>query len=127
MGYFVQGASNKLAEAMDRLSLESKVRANNIANANTPGYKAKEADFSEILEQEQGRHIELAKTNARHIDGNLHDNVDLGKYVKDTDKPVEIDEEIIKMTEANMSYQTMVHMLANRFQLYSSIIRGRVD
>ncbi len=127
MGYFMQGVNSKIAEAMDLRSLESKVRANNIANANTPGYKAKEVDFARILRQEKDKHIVLKKTDPRHMDGVSSLPEDINEAVRETNRPVEIDEEIVKMTEANMAYQTMTHLLANRFQLFSSIIRGRVD
>ncbi|TFH72477.1 flagellar basal body rod protein FlgB [Gammaproteobacteria bacterium LSUCC0112] len=46
--------------------------ANNIANASTPGYKARDIDFQSILSQASNRnvrHVDVAKTNARHIGG----------------------------------------------------------
>ncbi|MDU9389161.1 flagellar basal body rod protein FlgB [Pseudomonas sp. zfem002] len=51
----------------------AEVLANNIANADTPNYKARDMDFSKVLAAEtektqQGGHFALDRTNARHID-----------------------------------------------------------
>jgi flagellar basal-body rod protein FlgB len=46
--------------------------ANNIANASTPGYKARDIDFQAILSQasgNQGRSVDVLKTNSRHLGG----------------------------------------------------------
>ncbi|MDP3516288.1 MAG: flagellar basal body rod protein FlgB [Pseudohongiella sp.] len=46
--------------------------ANNIANASTPGYKARDIDFQSILSQASNRNVrsvDVAKTNARHLGG----------------------------------------------------------
>jgi flagellar basal-body rod protein FlgB len=46
--------------------------ANNIANASTPGYKARDIDFQSILSQasgNQGRSVDVLTTNSRHLGG----------------------------------------------------------
>ncbi len=46
--------------------------ANNIANASTPGYKARDIDFQSLLSQASNRNVrsvDVAKTNARHLGG----------------------------------------------------------
>ena len=46
--------------------------ASNIANADTPNYKAMDIDFAKALQMAQGTqaNIELAKTSSRHLDAN---------------------------------------------------------
>ncbi|HCN44520.1 MAG TPA: flagellar basal body rod protein FlgB [Pseudomonas sp.] len=51
----------------------AEVLANNIANADTPNYKARDMDFSKVLAAEtektqKGGHFALERTNSRHID-----------------------------------------------------------
>ncbi|WP_208541582.1 MULTISPECIES: flagellar basal body rod protein FlgB [Bartonella] len=54
----------------DWLTVRQKAIASNVANANTPGYKARDVqDFPTIL---QNQTISMAVTNVRHID--LTDN-----------------------------------------------------
>ncbi|MGO4332807.1 flagellar basal body rod protein FlgB [Cupriavidus sp. M-11] len=71
----------------DALSLRTQrqsVIASNIAHADTPGYKARDFDFSSTLAQtvERGRRAEgvsLSTTSARHLPGqaSASDNMDL--------------------------------------------------
>lgn len=51
----------------------AEVLANNIANADTPNYKARDLDFSKVLEAQTektktGGHFALNMTNSRHIE-----------------------------------------------------------
>lgn len=50
----------------------AEVLANNIANADTPNFKARDMDFSSVLaaetEKTQKGHFALDRTNARHIE-----------------------------------------------------------
>ena len=45
----------------------AEVLATNIANANTPGYKARDIDFRSILKEESMASESLARTSAGHI------------------------------------------------------------
>lgn len=49
-------------------ALRNQVLSSNIANADTPGYKARDIDFKSALENAAGRHVRLAGTDARHLD-----------------------------------------------------------
>ncbi|PPS61155.1 flagellar basal body rod protein FlgB [Pseudomonas sp. BRM28] len=50
----------------------AEVLANNIANADTPNYKARDMDFSSVLAAETDKvksgHFSLERTNTRHIE-----------------------------------------------------------
>jgi len=64
------------SEALNLRARRQELLAANIANADTPGYKARDIDFRHTLEQvvaQQGRHgggLGLATTSARHLGGN---------------------------------------------------------
>jgi flagellar basal-body rod protein FlgB len=50
----------------------SQIIATNIANANTPGFKARDMDFASVLQQRLGRQwgeMNLQVSNPRHISG----------------------------------------------------------
>lgn len=47
----------------------SGVLASNIANADTPGYKARDIDFRSVLAAAEGDRVALKTTRARHIGG----------------------------------------------------------
>ncbi len=126
MGMFVGKTESAVVDRMTVLSREIKVLANNIANVNVPGYTAKRVDFAKVLEKEQMR-LELERTNPRHIPARIS-SPGLEKIpIKDTGRPVELDEELVKITEDSMDYQSMVQLLRSRFDLFESIIRGRPE
>lgn len=53
--------------ALNLRSQRSEVLANNIANADTPGYKAKDLDFKEILGNARESMENMRTTNSSHI------------------------------------------------------------
>ena len=59
----------RLGEALDVRLVEHNVLAGNIANADTPGYKPKEVDFSQAMAaaQQAASSEALASTDARHM------------------------------------------------------------
>jgi flagellar basal-body rod protein FlgB len=57
-------------KALDLLSQRQKVLAGNIANADTPGFKARDFDFSAALAEARGDAAGTARTSSRHLHGN---------------------------------------------------------
>ncbi len=126
MGMFVKGVQSDLVDRLTLLAKSQKVIANNIANANVASYTAKRVDFSKVLKQENMQ-LELKRTNERHLSSKKGGGLAKSVEIKDTHQPVELDEEIVKMTETSMEYQAIVELLGNRFDLFNKIISGRVE
>lgn len=59
-------------QALDVQSRRSAVLANNIANADTPGFKARDIDFRQALQNAMHANQSpgLARTDSRHFSGN---------------------------------------------------------
>jgi flagellar basal-body rod protein FlgB len=59
-------------QALKFRAQRAEVLANNIANADTPNYKARDLDFAAVLEQQSSKtsngSFDLQRTDARHID-----------------------------------------------------------
>lgn len=55
------------AQALELLSQRQKVLAGNIANADTPGFQARDFDFSQALAQARGQAGAMAATSSRHL------------------------------------------------------------
>lgn len=67
----------KLHRKMDWLSKNHTVLAQNIANADTPGYQARELqklDFKRRLEMMSSDRVPVRMTNANHIQGSTNDS-----------------------------------------------------
>lgn len=54
-------------QALKLRAKRAEVLAGNIANVDTPGYKARDFDFNTMLKQEMNSSQRLATTNSRHI------------------------------------------------------------
>jgi len=55
------------AEALRLRERRTEVLASNLANADTPGFKAQDLDFKAVLANETGGGLRLASTHARHL------------------------------------------------------------
>jgi flagellar basal-body rod protein FlgB len=96
------------------------VSAGNLANVDTPGFKAREVDFSTTLDDTLGRG--LATTDPRHLRG-----ADTGGAASTRDvqglperrdgNTVQIDRELLEMTRASGEFQRAQTALAAKFRL----------
>jgi len=99
--------------------------AGNLANLETPNYTRKEVNFQEVLKgYVQGRTgITLATTNPRHLQTA---SLDSG-LVRETDTPVDLDQEMVNLSMNQLGYQTSVTMLKKKLdQLRTALEGGRV-
>jgi flagellar basal-body rod protein FlgB len=59
-------------KAMQVRTERMEVIAGNLANANTPGYKARDLDFQKVMQSAQSaRDQKLTRTHDKHIDGGM--------------------------------------------------------
>lgn len=102
-----------LSKTMDGLSLRHQVIADNIANVDTPGFKAKDARFEDELsvaiargKPESARPVIYECQGKTGLDGNS----------------VDIHMEAAKMAETTVLYATMSRLVSERFSLLRSVI-----
>lgn len=99
------------------------VLTSNIANADTPGYKAKDVSFNKTLNDE----LELATTNAGHTrtGGGISPlNIEtISANAWADGNTVELDMEVAKMTENSMLFQAGLSMLSTRIRMFKNAIR----
>ena len=103
-----------IERSLDLRSLNHKVLSGNIANAETPGYLAKEVPFQKLLEKSLGEslNISLKRTHPRH----LPESPDGDPEVESTSEAVDIDREMAKLAENNVMFQAGVQTLVKRFE-----------
>jgi flagellar basal-body rod protein FlgB len=108
------------------------VLANNLANADTPGYKARDIDFGAVLSQTQGEtELPLQATNAAHItfnDGELPPG-DLkyrNPYQASLDgNTVEMPVEQAAFSENNVRYQASLNFINSQISELQLAIAGQ--
>jgi flagellar basal-body rod protein FlgB len=103
-----------LQRALDASWIRNKVISNNIANAETPGYKRQKVQFEQFLSDAQNDNptikIEQDNSGAMRQDGN---NVD-------------IENEMAQMAKNNLMYNALIQKITGEFnKLRSAISEGR--
>lgn len=116
-----------LEQIIRTTALRHKVLASNIANVDTPGYKAKDVHFKDVLNTHS---IQLAKTNPLHIQGISGLKEAGGTTVEERaswedGNNVAMDMEMANMTENGLLYNAGVQLLTKKFQIYKNIIKGQ--
>ena len=111
------------------------VLAGNIANNDTPNYKARDFDFSAVLRDTiAGRACEslkLAKTSLRHLDGSdFGDGLSALKYrvpvqMSADGNTVEMDVEREKFTENAIMYQAGLSFISHHLKTHLAAIQGQ--
>ena len=107
-------------------NMRQKVIASNIANADTPGYKAKDVTFGNILENK----IKLITTDAGHVKGQNKYGIS-AKITVNNDPAwgdrnnVLLNAEMAKMTENSLSHDAAVKLLNTRIRMFRSAIRTK--
>lgn len=110
----------------------AEVLADNMANVDTPNYKAKDIDFRQALARQSGEggDFGVATTNARHIraGGGELDNPDMRYRVPHQPSidgnTVEEQIEHAEFMKNSLDYQASFTFLNSRFQGLTSALRG---
>ncbi|MEA1885413.1 MAG: flagellar basal body rod protein FlgB [Thermotogota bacterium] len=123
-----------LPAALDAASTRNTIIAQNIANAETPGYKRKEVDFEHYLQQAMGEgdDLELKKTEERHFQkysSNIQDVQARVRTVSDTritndGNNVDIDQQEALMAANTIRYQTLSRLMSLTIARYNTVLKG---
>ena len=128
----IRGSVAYLETAMNLRVQRQQVVASNIANADTPHYKARDFDFSSALRdavsgRKSSSDVQLAKTSARHIDGTGGNAGATLKYRTEKQSAVDgntvdMDVERAAMAENSMHYELLTKLISDKFSGLRSAI-----
>lgn len=97
------------------------VAASNLANVNTPGYRAREVSFGDALDQHLSAASEMKATNTRHLAGVVTPDPSVGEAAdlpsRRDGNNVQIDRELLTMTRAAGDFSAAQTALAAKFRL----------
>lgn len=122
-GPFTDGAMRLLEKTLTWRTRSQEVIAGNIANLDTPRYTRKDMDFQHILEgYSRGdlMEVNLVTTDAAHLPGAEPG----GGLVHETWEKVDLDREIVRMADNQISYQASVQMLIKKLDYLRAVIEG---
>lgn len=117
-------------QALGFRAQRAEVLANNIANADTPHYKARDLDFASVLAEQSGKSARdqagLNRTNSRHIPAEGFPVGDAGLAYRTPMQP-SIDQNTVDLQIEQSNYaENAVHFQAS-FTLLNSKLKGLVS
>jgi flagellar basal-body rod protein FlgB len=108
-------------------SMRHGVISSNIANVDTPNYKAQDLKFGRLLDDAT---MELTATHAGHLAGSSSGAS--GEAMIETTRPwadknnVELDVEVAKMTENSLFFQAGITMLSTKIRMFKNALRRQL-
>ncbi|WP_044893775.1 flagellar basal body rod protein FlgB [Bacillus alveayuensis] len=118
-----------LEQGLDYSSLKQKVISHNIANVDTPNYKAKQVHFKTELNKAL-QSLEAYRTDLRHFEFKKRH---FGNYLVTTrndvvynhnGNSVDIDKEMSDLAANQIYYNALVERLNGKFNSLKNVIRG---
>lgn len=116
---------HSLERALDYSSAKNRAISNNIANADTPGYKAQRVSFQEQLEKAS---LEAKKNDHRHLSfkGPQKSNFQFqkGQSYHHNGNGVDMDHEMSELAKNQIYYNAAIDRLSSKFNGIKESIRG---
>lgn len=130
---FEQDVYVALKKAIDTASLKHKVTATNIANVDTPGYKKADVAFEEELKMalQKAEHLTMKNTHPKHIPSPFPPDLKTvqPRVIMSADTTmrndlnnVDIEQEMAKMTDNNIMYNTLAQLIGDRIKGLKNVI-----
>lgn len=116
MALFTDRVTAGIETALDAVSMRQQVTANNIANMNTPGFKASRVEFEANLSRAMA-HGNPARAGAQVVQAQTAENPD-GNTVNMAD------EQAI-LVKSNLQFDALVHALNHKISTLRTAIQGR--
>ncbi len=117
---------NILQRMLQSTNVRQKVLASNIANADTPGYKAKDVKFNNLLKDE----MKIMQTDPGHMSNTGNSSISGSTVIESSPSwgdrnNVEINKEVAKMTENALMHDAALKILNSKIKMYRRVFTGR--
>ena len=101
----------------------------NIANADTPGYKAQDIDFNKVLKNTQSEQLHMQVTSERHLPVSTGESDHQIQYRTPEQSSadgntVDVQKEKAAFAENTIRYQTTLHILSRRIDGLRNAFKG---
>ena len=111
-------------KSLDALWMKQKVISNNIANADTPGFKSSNVIFEDILKNalsSSGGSEDMQQKLSFLEPQIIKDN---STQVREDGNNVDLDEQNIELTRLRLQYESMARVISEEFSRIKYAIRG---
>jgi flagellar basal-body rod protein FlgB len=123
-----------LEKSLNLRSIQNRALASNIANMDTPNYKAVELDVAEKMNSKKGPvpGLKLVRTHADHLQirNNRADNIKLTAVtptaynLRGDGNTVDIDRTMGKLAENTLLYNAAAQLISKKLKGLSKVIKG---
>lgn len=123
-----------LERSLNLRALNQKLIVSNVANLDTPNFKAFKMVVDEALQDRDGQHLALSMTrtqtahlapSSRTMDAVPLERVDENPLsLRGDGNTVELDSEMANLAENTLMYNTATRIIANKFSLLKDVIKG---
>ncbi|MDD3325047.1 MAG: flagellar basal body rod protein FlgB [Sulfurospirillaceae bacterium] len=139
MSFTISKSSILIEKALDARSVRQDLISGNIANIDTPFYKARDIDFETVLAQKsreiyakgETQELKMAQTNKIHMDGAKDFNSSMptvyfrdGHMARNDGNTVDLDVESTELGKNAMMYNALTYALQKNSILFRSVIES---
>lgn len=134
MSISFERALNGHDKALGFRAQRAEVLANNMANADTPNFKARDLDFAAVLAEQnakaKGGEFQLSRSNSQHLDGQAQASADATLRYRMPAEPsldqntVDLQIEQSNYAENSVQFQASFTLLNSKFKGLISALRG---
>jgi flagellar basal-body rod protein FlgB len=115
-----------LQAAMSGLAARQRATANNVANVDTPGFKASEARFEDLLKSAvssatPGTRVDQSALNAAARTSTLVG----GTTMRSDGNNVDVEQQMELLGEANLNYSALTQVMSTRLGILRNVIKGQ--
>ncbi len=123
-----------LTTAINFREMRQELISSNVANANTPGFKAKKLDFEEALARaldvdgqmqmnaNDGRHFNVGNGGFNNLEPEVYDNPN--GVVSENGNTVDVEAEMAQMAENKLMYDALVQLINKKMGIMKYAINS---
>jgi flagellar basal-body rod protein FlgB len=137
MPFQVSKANAIASKALNYRIIKADLISSNIANIDTPGYKARDIDFADALQKEvdklygttKEKRLKLAKTDSKHLNPLYDDDLEGavvffrdGQDMRNDGNTVDLDVETTELAKNEMMYNATIAALRRNNSIFRSVL-----
>jgi len=126
------GTIDLLEKSLSAASLRQRVMANNIANANTPGFKKSDVIFEDLLSQalNRGPGLRQVRTHERHLSREAASVAQVqpqivssnATAVRNDGNNVDVEAEMANIAQNNLYYNALAQQVSGKLNALKTVI-----
>lgn len=120
------GTDSYLQAAMSGLAARQRTIANNVANVDTPGFKASQVRFEDFLNKAVNSAKPGAGVNQMALDAQARSTSPVDGTTSRADgNNVDVDQQMEMLSEANLNYSALTQVMSTRLGILRNVIKGQ--